>query len=253
TCATDKTQSADVNCESTVPDLTGEIVATDNGTIVSITQSPVAGTSIGLGVTTVTFTVTDDAGNTATCTADISVIDDEAPVLTGCPGNITVTADDEYCGNIATWVAPSASDNCSVILTSTYSSGDFFPVGTTTVTYTAEDPSGNIATCSFNVTILPATSPVLSGDTDVCVPAEVTYSTPTLATKSYQWTVVEGTISGSDTGSEISVMWSNTTEGTVTVTVTSGSGCSVSDSITIIKQATPVIGDIQSDYKLTRR
>ena len=41
-----------------------------------------------------------------------------------------------------------------VTLASDYSPRDSFAIGTTTVTYTATDASGNTATCSFNVTVV---------------------------------------------------------------------------------------------------
>ena len=51
-------------------------------------------------------------------------------------------------------VAGFASDNCGTpTVTSDHNSGDFFPVGTTTVTQTAKDASGNTASCSFTVTV----------------------------------------------------------------------------------------------------
>ena len=53
------------------------------------------------------------------------------------------------------WTPPTASDNSgeAVTLTSDYSPGDTFHIGTTTVTYTATDAYGNIATLPFNVVV----------------------------------------------------------------------------------------------------
>ena len=51
-------------------------------------------------------------------------------------------------------LAPFATDNCGTpTLTSDHQSGDFFPVGTTPITYTAKDASGNITNSSFNVVV----------------------------------------------------------------------------------------------------
>ena len=53
-----------------------------------------------------------------------------------------------------TWTEPTASDNSgNVTLTSDYSPGDMFSVGTTTVTYTAADGYPNVVTDSFTITI----------------------------------------------------------------------------------------------------
>src|SRR5262249_49272294 len=57
-----------------------------------------------------------------------------------------------------------ATDNCSgVVIVSSPPSGSVFPKGTTTVTATATDASGNKATCSFTVTITDAQAPTISG------------------------------------------------------------------------------------------
>ena len=54
----------------------------------------------------------------------------------------------------ATWTEPTATDNSGMVtLTSDYISGGSFPVGTTTVTYTATDESGNTAECDFDVIV----------------------------------------------------------------------------------------------------
>jgi hypothetical protein len=52
---------------------------------------------------------------------------------------------------------PFALDNCgSTTLTSSHASGTTFPIGTTTVMWTATDFAGNHASCSFDVTVLGA-------------------------------------------------------------------------------------------------
>ncbi|MCA1747079.1 MAG: hypothetical protein LC655_05230, partial [Bacteroidales bacterium] len=115
------------------------------------------------------------------------------------------------------------------------------------------DATGNTTLCSFDVKIDSATAPVISGDTEICTPVETTYSVVPEAGISYQWSVSEGSIIGSDTGTEVTVSWTGTVAGTVNVTATSGSGCSVNSSENIIKHATPVVGDIESSNSLTIR
>ncbi|MBN2506720.1 MAG: immunoglobulin domain-containing protein [Verrucomicrobia bacterium] len=56
-----------------LPDLTGDLVATDNCEIVSVSQSPAAGTLLALGDTSVAFTVQDAAGNSAGCVMTVTV------------------------------------------------------------------------------------------------------------------------------------------------------------------------------------
>ncbi|KAA3633075.1 MAG: HYR domain-containing protein, partial [Bacteroidetes bacterium] len=105
-----------------------------------------------VGTTTVTCTVTDAGGNTDVCTFDVTVNDTEAPMIaTPCPGTIT------RCGaQTVSWTPPTATDNCAVVSTvSNYNPGDFFTVGTHTVTYTFSDAAGLSVSCSFDVVINP--------------------------------------------------------------------------------------------------
>ncbi|HRI28793.1 MAG TPA: HYR domain-containing protein, partial [Chitinophagales bacterium] len=52
------------------------------------------------------------------------------------------------------------SDNCSFGISANPASGSVFAVGTTTVTATATDASGNTATCNFTVTVNDNKAPV---------------------------------------------------------------------------------------------
>ena len=125
----------------------------DNCSSVSLSVSPTTFDCSNVGPVTVTLTVSDVRGNTSTCTATVTVEDNVAPTLSTCPSNIfeSVTTG---CDTTITWTPPTATDNCSVSsLTSNINSGATFPIGTTTVTYTATDPSGNTDICSFTVTI----------------------------------------------------------------------------------------------------
>jgi len=63
---------------------------------------------------------------------------------------------------MATWTPPTATDNCSVTLTSTHDPGDTFPVGTTKVTYTAKDSRGNTATCTFDIHVTDNAGPIFT-------------------------------------------------------------------------------------------
>ena len=82
-CATGDGAVADGNCEALLPDFTWAVVATDNCDIAPvITQDPVAGTVVGLGVTAVTITVTDVDGNFSTCAANFTVTENVPPTGT---------------------------------------------------------------------------------------------------------------------------------------------------------------------------
>ncbi len=127
------------------------------------------------------------------------------------------------------------------------------PAVTTTYYVRAEGDCNTTSGVNAVVTVEEIASPVISGDTEVCTPAEATYSVVPEAGMSYLWVVSGGTITGSDTGTEVTVSWTGTVAGTVEVTATSGSGCSAGSVESITKHATPVVGDIVSDGRLTRR
>jgi len=107
------------------------------------------------GSAMVTFTATDDCGLTSTTQATFTIEDTTVPSISGCPSDITQDNDTGVCNAVVTWIPPTATDNCdpSPALTSTHVPGDTFPVGTTTVTYTATDACSNTSTCTFNVTV----------------------------------------------------------------------------------------------------
>ena len=74
--------TADADCVAPVPDLTARVTATDCNGPVSLTQSPAAGTSLPLGDATATVTALDAAGNAATWTIELSVVDVTPPAVT---------------------------------------------------------------------------------------------------------------------------------------------------------------------------
>jgi hypothetical protein len=163
TCPANRNVSADGTCAGQIPDLTGEVVASDNCTAagpLTITQSPAAGTSEPLGRTTVTITVKDAALNATTCAANIMVVDTTAPTIT-CPADVKVITTSTN-GMTVNYPAPTASDTCSAVSTNySNASGSSFGLGTTTVTATATDTRGNSAQCSFKVNVVYSCSGVL--------------------------------------------------------------------------------------------
>ncbi len=164
--------------------------ATDNcsATAPVITSSHNSGAVFPVGTTTVTYTATDDSGNSATCSFNVTVIDTQLPEIINCPSNIRVDNDIDVCGAEVTWIVPTATDNCSTAptITSTHNPGDVFPIGITIVEYLVEDTSGNRVTCSFEVNVEDVQAPVfigcpadifVSNDLDVCE-ATVTWPAP---------------------------------------------------------------------------
>lgn len=151
------TGSGATSCGTTVSDATlGTASASDScaGSL-SVTRTGVpAGNVFPVGTTTVTYSA-NDGFNTGTATQTVTVIDNTVPIIS-CPASITL---EPTCpsGAIATYTAPVGTDNCpgaTTARTAGLASGSVFPIGTTTVTHTVTDASGNTASCSFTVTVL---------------------------------------------------------------------------------------------------
>lgn len=96
----------------------------------------------------------------------------QPPSISGCPApiNVATAANATSCGRTVTWAEPTAANNClNVTVNQSHHPGDFFPVGTTTVTYDFTN-AGGTSSCSFNVTVTDGTPPMIS------CPASVTVS-----------------------------------------------------------------------------
>lgn len=101
-----------------------------------------------------TATHPDYADLTASCTQVITLMDDVKPVISNCPTDIVINSNSD-CQAVATWTAPTATDNCELSsLTANVPSGSTFGSGVTVVTYTAIDACGNSSQCSFTVTVI---------------------------------------------------------------------------------------------------
>ncbi|MEO6038242.1 MAG: HYR domain-containing protein, partial [Saprospiraceae bacterium] len=114
-----------------------------------------SGDPFGTGVTTVTYIASDDFSNSAACTFTITVPDLVPPVLS-CPLDIVGSVTPDSCNALVQWALPQPFDDCDpnqIPAVSDYLSGGLFPMGATVVTYTAEDNAGNVASCTFSVTV----------------------------------------------------------------------------------------------------
>lgn len=105
-----------------------------------------------LGGIEVTLTVTDEEGNTATCTAIVTVQDTISPDIT-CPPNVTINCNDNTApANTGT---ATASDNCppATITFSNIVNLNDCGVGTIIRTFVATDGSGNSTSCTQTITV----------------------------------------------------------------------------------------------------
>jgi hypothetical protein len=157
TCPANITKSND-------PNQCGAVVAypapTTSGTCNAPTCAPASGSFFPVGTTTVTCTSTGNSNGTVTCMFTVTVVDTQPPTIT-CPANQTAVSNQACIAQGSctpvTFPPPTATDNCpGVTVACVPPSGSCLPTGTTTVTCTATDASGNTATCSFNVVVFDA-------------------------------------------------------------------------------------------------
>lgn len=123
--------------------------------------SAASGDTFALGVTTVTCTATDAAGNTGTATFTVTVVDTTAPALS-VPATITAEATSPAGAGVAFTVTATDVVDGSVAPSCSASSGDTFPLGTSTVTCTATDARQNTASQSFEIKVVDTTPPAVT-------------------------------------------------------------------------------------------
>jgi hypothetical protein len=160
---TDVTVSADANCEAFASIDYGSYDT--DGDPITLSQSPPG--PYALGQTLVTLTVDDSRGLTDNCTGYVTVVDDTPPDIT-CPADITVECSD-HCGTPADdpqltgfFAGVSAVDICDDTVDLSDDRPACFPLGPTTVTFTATDGSGNTQSCPAVVIVVDTTPPEIS-------------------------------------------------------------------------------------------
>ena len=125
--------------------------STDNCGIANITIDKEDFDCTDLGDNSITLTVTDNCGNTSTCSTIVTVEDNINPIIT-CPGNQNISFDTncEFVLPDYTSMA-SSSDNCNTVTITQSPSPGAIISGAVTVTLTATDISNNTDTCTFDV------------------------------------------------------------------------------------------------------
>ncbi|PSJ72839.1 hypothetical protein C7N43_32180 [Sphingobacteriales bacterium UPWRP_1] len=215
-------------------------VNTYQGTVTNITAS-LTGAGVGnnasgvypAGETVVTYTVTDAYGNSSSCVVTVTVIDNELPALT-CPSNVAVSNTPGTCSATVNIAAPNTTDNCGISsITNSLTGGSSitgtYPVGTTTVTWTATDVNGNINTCTSTITVTDAQAPVLGA-----CPLNITSCNPVVnfAAPSYSDNCSGATLTVSQASG--STFATGTTVVTYTATDASGNTATCSFTVTVL-------------------
>ena len=222
-------------------------VGTDNcmGSVTVQTAGLASGSLFPIGTTTNSFTVTDAAGNTTSCSFDVVIIDNDTPVI-NCPADIAQNNDPGECGAIISYTTPSGTDNCAgstTVQTTGLASGSLFPIGTTTNTFEVTDLAGNTSNCSFDVVITDSENPVIicppnitqNNDLGQCG-AVVTYTAP-VGIDNCSGTMTIQT-AGLTSGSEFPI---GTTTNTFEVTDASGNMVTCSFNVIITDTENPEI------------
>jgi hypothetical protein len=116
----------------------------------TVVCTPPSGSEFSLGTTTVNGTAMDASGNTAMGSFTVTVVDTTPPT-------VEAGLDLEFIqGETVLLPAPTVSDVCDAAPVVTDDRPPTFPVGATTVTFTAEDASGNVGTDALVVTVITA-------------------------------------------------------------------------------------------------
>ncbi|MDZ7848276.1 MAG: HYR domain-containing protein [Owenweeksia sp.] len=151
---------------------------------VSLSASPSNFNYSDLGANNVTLTATDSQGRNSTCQAVVT-IPDTVPLVINCPGNISVNNDPGSCGAVVNFNLTATGVGTNI--TSSHNTGDYFSIGTTTVSATATNTANQTVNCSFDVTVTDNELPTFincPGDITVAAApgqcqAVVNFSTPT--------------------------------------------------------------------------
>jgi hypothetical protein len=117
--------------------------------------TPASGSTFALGTTNVTCTATDAAGNSSgEGTFAVTVVDTIAPVVA--PHADVIAAQESPAGAFVEYDLPTVTDNGdpAPIVDCAPASGGTFPIGSTQISCSAEDASGNTsATVQFHVVV----------------------------------------------------------------------------------------------------
>lgn len=169
-CPADVTVSTDEGqCFTTEVEL-GEAEFSDNcpGIVLEVSIPD----TFELGVTIITYTVTDASGNTAECEQTVTVEDNEDPTIE-CPEELVVSNDAGECFATDVEFDPAAvADNCGID-TVIILAPDTFLLGTTTIVYIVTDINGNTAECETSVTVIDGELPILECPDEIIVEVDL--------------------------------------------------------------------------------
>ncbi|MDB9993157.1 choice-of-anchor B family protein [Flavobacteriaceae bacterium] len=133
--------------------------STDNEGIVSFEVDIDTFSCDDIGENTVTLTISDASGNTATCEAIVSVLDTINPIFVCAEDQNALITNPDGTYTLPDYISSnevSATDNCSdnLMITQNPSAGTIISNGITIVSFETADDSGNSTTCSFELNVI---------------------------------------------------------------------------------------------------
>ena len=170
-----------------------------------------------------------------------------------CPADITVNNDHGQCGAVVNYPEAIVTGDCGSAITYSKASGSMFDIGTTAVTVTSTETG---VTCSFNVTVIDNSLPVLICPTNktVNVNAGVCYATVSVGLATATDNCPGVTVTGIRSDGLANTMNYPVGITVITWTATDASNNTVtcSQTITIVDNVPPtIIGESASTYVLS--
>ncbi|MCI5091691.1 HYR domain-containing protein, partial [Phaeodactylibacter sp.] len=151
TCPADITVDNDPGLCSAVVNIPAPTVL-DNCPGATFEYTPASGSAFEVGTTNVTATTADGAGNTASCTVNVTVNDDEAPNMVCKKSTVDIELGQTL---LPEQVDSVSTDNCAITqLSVTPNLFGCGSLGLNTVTLTAQDAAGHSNTCTTTVNVI---------------------------------------------------------------------------------------------------
>ncbi len=242
------------------------------GTVSLIESNPANFVMLFAGLPdTISYTATDMAGNTATCSFILSATESTPPTL-DCPPSITVDVAGNIISDLGNYILdadtvagcnavqlffgiPTANDDCigvNLQQNTGPASGSSFPLGTNSIYWRAMDASGNTATCSIEITVIELDTPTIIGSPDPACLGDVINLTTNINAPStiYSWTGLNGFTSMGATAVIFGL--TSATAGPYLVN-TSVNGCPAPQSLpfTAVLSTKPVLSDDAYSVEIT--
>ena len=158
--------------DAAVPNYVPGATYSDNCTVTGdliVVQSPLAGTILSSGSHTISIIVTDECGNSNSCSITLTIINDAGITITNAPGNISIECDESTDpANTGQLTGVTSCPGGVIVDYSDVSDGNTCPE-TITRTWTIEDGCGNNDTHIQTIVINDLTAPTGNAPADVSV------------------------------------------------------------------------------------